>query len=456
MNLFKKALIASAVVASFGASAATVSSTPEQLSAEGVSIGNTATVNPAIDVVVSTLHPAASTITLTFDSNVEFGAFAAAAGGVVTNNPGAGTGTSGDIVFSYGTGSFTFDNVVITDGVAADGELDTISFDVNLGNPITAQSAFRININGAGVVLSGAATVGYSSVDSLDAPIETGTGVIAEEVSQFSFGVGTPFNGVTERVNQVTFAKNGTTATSDTLVMQAINDETLSALVVGADLDISLEGNFDDGLSSLADGHFGATSQRTGIALVAAPDLDEVNDDDIALTVDNLEIGAGTADDNLTLLFTYAAGTIPVTGSIDATATFFAGTDEWEYTGDAGEWKLDATIINVPYFPVGFEGTSTSIHFANETGTATDVIVSAIDDSGNTYGPLDMGSDLAGETVTKVGQTSIMSLFGLTEATKLSVTFNIDADLGDVNAHAYTTSSAGRTEIATSQQNNDF
>jgi hypothetical protein len=451
MNLFKKALVASAVVASFGASAATVSSTPEQLSAEGVSIGNTATINPRIDVVVSTLHPAASTITLTFDSNVEFNAIAAAAGGVVTNNPGAGTGVSGDITFYYGTGSFTFDNVVITDGDATKGELDTIAFDVNLGNPITAQSAFRIEINGGGVILSGGASVDYSSVDSGDVAIETGTGVIAEEVSQFSFGVGTPFNGVTERVSQVTFVKNGTTATSDTLVMQAINNEALSANVVNADLTIDLEGNFDDGASSLADAHFVASSQRTAANLVTPADLDEVNDDDIQLTVDNLEIGSATTNDDISLVFTYAAGTIPVTGDIDATATFFLGTDKWTYTGNAGEWMLDATIINVPYFPVGFEGTSTSVHFANESAATVDVIVSAIDGEGNTYGPMDLGMDFAGDTVTKVGQATIMSLFGLTDSAKLSVTFNIDADEGDVNGYAFTSSEVGRTEISNSQ-----
>lgn len=451
MNLFKKALVASAVVASFGASAATVSSTPEQLSAEGVSIGNTAVVTPAIDVVVGVLHPSASTITLTFDDNVEFNGLTAGVGGVVTNTPSNGTGTAGDITFSYGTGSFTFDNVVITDGDATKGEKDSISFEVNLGNPVTAQSAFRIAIAGGGVTLSGAANVAYSSVDSADVAIETGTGVIAEEVSQFSFGVGAPFNGVVERVNSVTFVKNGTTATTDTLVMQAINNEALSANVVGVGLVVDLEGQFDDGASSLADADFAATSQRTAAALATAADLDETNDDDIKLTVANGEIGAGTTDDNITLVYTYGAGTIPATGSISATATFAAGTDKWVYTDDAGQWKLDATIINVPYFPVGYEGTSSSIHFANEGTADVDVIVSGIDGAGNTYGPLDMGSDFAGSTVTKVSQGAIMSLFGLTEATKLSVTFNIDADKDIVNAYAFTKSEDGRTEISNSQ-----
>lgn len=120
---------------------------------------------------------------------------------------------------------------------------------------------------------------------------------------------------------------------------------------------------------------------------------------------------------------------------------------------DAGEWVFDATIINVPYFPVGFEGTDTSVHFANESGASADVIVTAIDSEGETYGPVNLGEDLAKKSVTKVSQTKIMSLLGLTDATKLSVTFNIDADNGDVNAYAYTQKATqGRTEISTSQQ----
>ena len=93
-----------------------------------------------------------------------------------------------------------------------------------------------------------------------------------------------------------------------------------------------------------------------------------------------------------------------------------------------------------------------SVHFANETSTAADVIVSAIDDDGEVHGPLDLGVDLAGDTVTKVSQTTIMSLFGLTESAKLSVTFNIDADDGTVNAYAFSNAGDARQALVSSQQ----
>jgi hypothetical protein len=469
MNFFKKALVASAVVASFGASAATLSSDPLKMSAEGVSIGNTADDQElTFDVVVNVLHPASSTITLTFDKNFEVSTLAAAAGGVVTNTVGTGTGVSGDISFYYGTGSFTFDNVVITNGDATKGEVDSISFDVNLGNPVTADSAFRIILDGAGAIgdgaglvdLAGASVVSYSSVTSTDVAIETGTGVISTEVSQFAFGVKTPWNGVIERVSQVTFAENGDVATpadADTLVLTAINDESLAANVAAVGLSVVLDGNFDNGGTALANTEFdvaNTNAQRTAAVFGTAPALDTVDFEDLTLTIANAEIGTGSTDDELTVVFDGLTKVIPQTGDIEATATFAAGTDKWTYTESAGEWKLDATIINVPYLPVGKEGTSSSVHFANESSSDVDVIVSAIDADGNVYAAVDLGKDFAKKTVTKVSQAELIALFDLPtdSLTKLSVTFNIDADKGDVNGYAFTTDDTGRTEISTSQQ----
>jgi len=45
-----------------------------------------------------------------------------------------------------------------------------------------------------------------------------------------------------------------------------------------------------------------------------------------------------------------------------------------------------------------------------------------------------------------------MTLLGAPAETKLSVTFNVDANEGVVNGYAFTSSSVGRTEISTSQQ----
>ena len=460
MNFFKKALVATAVVASFGASAAVVSSTPTQLSAEGVSVGLTADdVNFTFDVVVKVEHPSSSIITITFDSAVDLDALAAAAGGVVTNGVGTGTGVSGDVSFDYGTGSFTFDNVVIDTTVAG---AHTLSWTVNLGNPLTANSAFRVLIGGATVDISGASSIAYSSEEADTTPIETGTGIIAEEVSQFSFATKSPWNGVIERIAQVDFVKNSDLGNTDadTVVLTVTNDEGLEASVDGATASVSLTGDFDNGtllLNKLASAEFSTT-------FTAAPAL-AATDDEVTLALTAAEIGLAGADVDVDVTMESATKIIPQTGDVSAEITFTGVTTAAGKTfvvqaaASAGEWVLDATIINVPYFPVGYTDTNSSIHFANESSVDADVIVTAIDNMGMTYGPVNLNTHAAfangleGDTVTKVGQVQLMDLLTIPAGTKVSATFNIDSDIGNVNAYAFSQKTGeGRQALVTSQQ----
>lgn len=461
MNLFKKALVATAVVASFGANAtATVSSTPFQLSAEGVADGVTeALAVVALDVVVGTEHPAASTITLTFDSTVDLNGLT---GGAVTNTPANGTGIAGAgataITFDYGTGSFTFDNVVVEDNDQTKGEKDTISFDINLGNPLTANSAFRLT-TGANVTLSGASSVAYSSVTSGDVAIETGTGTVAAEVTQFSFSAKTQLDGVIQRGASGLFLDGDDI---DAVTFNYANDEALGAALTAPTASLVLSGAFTDVvLAEMVGTTLAATGATApGTPLVAGATVVGAGDATVSLALLNANSAVDGTVTEITVTYNendLLTTDIPVTGAVTA-AMSINGTNG-TVSGDvliasgvsAGEWLVDATIINVPYFPVGYEGTSSSVHFANEGALDVDVIVTAIDDEGNVYGPLDFGSDFAGDTVTKVGQAAIMSLFGLTESTKLSVTFNLDANDGVVNAYSFTSSAVGRTEISNSQ-----
>ncbi len=454
MNLFKKALVASAIVASFGANAtATVSSTPLKLSAEGVAAGNEATNQDlTFDVVVGTLHPAASTITLTFDSTIDLDGLT---GGAVTNTPANGTGTAGNVTFDYGTGSFTFDNVVVDDNDQSKGEQDSISFDINLGNPLTASSAFRITLGDTVVDITGAATVAYASETSGGDEIETGSGTVATEVTQFSFATKTAFDGVIDREDATQFL-DGTDI--DVAVFNYSNNETLGAALDAPTAALKLSASFEDVVAADTVGSTLAATGATnpGTPLVAGvTTVDLVNEDEISLALLNANSAVDGTVTEITLTFNNTSGNLVATGDIEAQMTVdsadLADPLVIATAVAAGEWVVDATIINVPYFPVGFEGTSTSVHFANEGAADVDVIVSAIDADGNEYGPLDMGSDFAGDTVTKVGQAAIMSLFGLTESAKLSVTFNLDANEGVVNAYAFTSSEVGRTEISNSQ-----
>ena len=459
MKLFKKALVATAIFGALGANAAVLSSDPVLLSSEGIAAGLSAeNVVFDVDFVVKKLTPSASVITLTFDENVDLADLETAVGSsevTITNDPSAGTGTvgTGEIIFDYGTGSFTFDRLTV------DADAGTIVFEVNLGNPITAESAFRMSFaSTAGVDFDGAASVSFASVESDDTAIETGTGVLAKTQSQFGFSVAKEFDGRIERISQNAFSRNGdlaTNSTVDTLAFAFTNDEAgLEANLVVTDLAVKFSGDFDNGVtaSPVTSGEFSVSAAGT---MAVATDFNSVS---YALGAPAAAVD-GTKN-TYTVTFqgdAIGAVVIPQTGNIEATATVSAtaGTAivtpfEIATNVDAGSWALDATVINIPYFPVGFDGLSTSVHFANESANAADVIVTAIDQAGNEYsGTL---ADLAGNTVTKVTQIDLMSALTAPAGSKLSVTFNIDANDGDVNAYAFSNAGTGRQALVTSQE----
>jgi len=473
MKLFKKALLATAVVGAMGAQAATISSTPLKLSAEGVALKVTPTAGKlTFDIVVDKDHPSSSVITLKFDKNVELGTLT---GGAVTQGVGSGTAYAGDVGFDYGTGSFTFDDVKVTNGDASKGELDSISFKVNLGNPLTANSAFRVVLGnhqydatpGAGVnkvIVKGASTLSYVSNKADKTQIETGTGVIATEQTQFGFSVDTKLDGLIKRDQLSRFVgANGTAVDTDTVKYTFENDESLGLALTGVNANIRFNGNFKGVVSPIAAGALGTDADSVVMSTGTTPVAIAVND--AYAYQDGSATAAGEKDKYVnTITFQNQSTTdIPVTGDVDASVTVTSVTNAGVTlpTGGysafskvaAGEWAVDATIINVPYLPVNAPNTDTFIHFANETDKEVDVIVTAIDNNGKEYGPMNLGAKLAANTVTKISEPAMDTLFGLKGvATKLSVTFNIDADKGDVNAYAVSQNDKGRTEVSTSQQ----
>jgi hypothetical protein len=469
MKFFKKALIATAILGSVGAQAATVSNSGLKLSAEGVMYKTPVTAQKlTFDIVVDKDHPSASTITLAFDSNVDLTSALTCAGSV-TQGVSAGKAVCGDIGFDYGTGSFTFDNVVIKNGDATKGETDSISFDVNLGNPLYANSAFRIvlgqhdfdtTVTGTNrVLVKGESTLDYSSVDAAKVAIETGDGVIATEVSQYAYSVKTEFDGIIERTAGLQFNPVATDAFSYVLT----NNLGLGLAITGSDTQVMLDGNFEDV------NNFTTVTATVG-STVWSTSTGATETDTGTVTLTAAEHAAapttGTSAYSLSPVVTVTVdGTtsIPVTGMINSKAVVVdnAGnnaTKDFPLGGlviasnvDAGEWALDATIINVPYFPINYTATSTSVHIANEGSKNADVIVTAIDNNGTEYGPTNLGFEANAVTVTKISQGVIATLFGITDPTKLSVTFNIDADAEDVSAHAFSQNEKGRSEVSNSQ-----
>jgi hypothetical protein len=446
-TVFKASLLASAMALSFGSQAATVSSTPLTLSAEGVAQGEVAlNQDLTLDIVVSTQHPSASTITLTFDANVDLDDLD---GGAVANTPASGTGTAGggDIIFDYGTGSFTFDNVVIdttTDGA------HTISFQVNLGNPLTADSAFRMTLDSNKIDISGASTISYSASTSAEDLIETGTGVLADTASQFSFVVSTEYDALINRVDRTTFTPAGVT---DSLTVTFTNDETLPAALTTVAGTLTLEGDFP----------LSVDANWTSIALAGATGSINVAKDEMAYVVTGGDIVNDDGTDNvIDIVYTNTVGAnaIPVTGNINAVLALTAANGDASTvtygTNDAGQFALDASVVNVPYLPVGY-GLSPNVEIANDSSVDAEISVEAFDQFGTQYPSTVLSFMAEGKTVTKVSEADLQVAFGLatTDKRKLSVTFVMDADADAITLAPYYKEGTSRVNVMSDQYKAD-
>ncbi|MGI9832783.1 hypothetical protein ACJPQX_05785 [Vibrio vulnificus] len=410
-KLFNASLVALAVAGTFGAQAATISSTPAQLSAEGIAIGNIYTGDITFDVVVSKEHASSSEIVLSFGDNVDFATNNLAGG--ACGAWAVGQATCGDVSFDVGTGSFTFDNVVV------DSANKTITFDVNLGNAMTANSAFRVTVGAVNdPILEGAANVNYAS-NLGGTEIETGVGKIAETAQQFSFVVNNEFDGKIERINQTTFVPAG----NDILNYTLTNNTALLAKVTGEDATITFSGNF----ANVVAGDFANT---TTIAPVVS-----AGEDLLTVTVPSATVDLG--DYAGILEFDPSGAVIPQTGDIKAGASLAGTTPVTAIASNvaAGEWSLDASVVNVPYLPLGFENIASNVEYSNHGSAVAAVSITAFDSKGNTY-----TGDLAnapGKTVTKYSDAAIMAALGITEPTKLNITFISDADADDVSIVPY-------------------
>jgi hypothetical protein len=480
MKLFNKALVATAVVGAFSAQAVTVSSDEILISQQGTASGIPAVIAEnagddfVLDFVVDALTPSASTITLTFTGGVDLSNINVASESI-DNNIGVGQGEvnlatgSGNATFGYGTGSFTFDKFKVNTPSDAD---HSIEFKVNLGNPLTASSAFRLTLDTItnGIDLgTNTAEVCYSSVDASGTAIENDCQQITSVVSQFSFDVTQEFNGKIERVDQLEFARNNTGSDKDRDLLKFTlqSNEDLVAAVTGADANVTISGNFTGMTATeFTDAN---TSFFGSNASAIAPTVNG-NADEITFVVANsvlLSEGANSATakgGEFSFNANTTSNVIPVTGDITFKVEYTTdGTaaNTFEYTDAAGSWSLDATVINVPYLPLGYEGTDASVHIAND-GSVTANVVATIVKYCNAFNEnvtctdqmrsesVELG-DVPANTVAKLSKGVLADAFGITEPTKVSITFNINSDAQDISAYATVTNDDGRSEVSNSQ-----
>lgn len=418
---------------------------------------------------------AGDVITLVFGKGVT-GLTAFDASAVVGEAGAIGAVTApGEIAIDAGFGTFLFTpgSVSTTSGVT------TATMVVATGTAVPKDSSFDLIINAANLDKTKLTetTVSYSAVSGITGGAKdvagNNTGNFIKTADQVSASVKTKLNAVIVRDGQAKFDSgnsDGATGLADTLVITVKDNQNLLAaassstgaagsVTAGVEATVTVFGDFSKVTTAPApvlSGTAGVSGGATGANVSAGT----ISADKKSMSFSIAAAAAGIAGEYTFTLTNDVTGTkisaedYSVSVSYDASVTSLSNTKaQLLDVADAGKWIVDATIVNVPYFPVGFEGTDSSIHFANLNSAAVDVIVSGIDGDGEKYGPVNLGADLAKNTVTKVSQTKIMELFELTAATKLSVTFNIDATAGTVNAYAYTQKATqGRTEISTTQQ----
>jgi len=455
MKLFKKALLATAIFGAMGAQAADVSDAVKFTSAEGfaVSVASGLSDDRAVRVIVREKLEAGDRITLQFgkgfgDNITSVAAYSA-------------TLATGEMAINNGTADYTF----TVDAVESDFAKGKVVLELDTGYTVELDESFEVVVAAdtfETTATQANATVTYSAVSWKDGSAKdtTGdnTGSFLKFANQYSATVKTALDGVIERKDGVKFISGFPTGNedADTLVLTLKDNTALLDSVKAASVTtFKLAGDFSDFDKTITTGAVPdvtiASSAGDTIAVTA------FTDSVLTFTVTDEATTPGIAGDITVTLDNATRIAVPerikatsfalngdVSYGLPATASVFAN-------APAGKWIVDATIINVPYFPVGFEGVSTSVHFANEGSKDVNVIMTAIDDKGNEYKAFDMG-DLAANTVTKYKQTDIMSAFGITAKTKLSVTFNIDATDGVVNAYAFSSTAAGRQALVTSQE----
>lgn len=441
-KLFNASLVALAVAGTFSVNAADISVNGDsvKISTEAKEVGLSYTGALTFDTIVKKDHSAGSEIVLTFSKDVDLsGVIGGACSGLNSGtftcggkddpaNPGT---TIEGLVFDVGTGSFTFDAVTV------DNTAKTISFNVNLGNPLVANSAFRTTIQKIGI--AGASNLDYAS-NLGGTEIETGKAVIATEASQYSFAVATQYNNRVERVNQHEFA---TFASDETKLVDIAR---VNILDLATEFDVSATTVKSD-IQVNAQLHLGETTQTafgiSGTSLVTSTTIDPVTDAASNLvgftaSVDGLDETTATV-----ITFTNTADKdIALTGfTIDSDVVYNdgnGGADETKtlsQAADLGKWELDASVVNVPYLPVGYETLSANVEYSNHGSTAAAVSITAFDQNGQKHsGDL---PDAAEHTVTKYSDVQIMEALGITAPTKLNITFISDADEENVSIVPY-------------------
>ncbi|QYK00278.1 hypothetical protein [Shewanella psychrotolerans] len=392
-----------------------------------------------------------------------------------------------DITVDTGAGVGTFESPVLVaeDTVKKIGP--KIELVVATGSPVLNNSKTVVQLAGAApAYLPTAGQLVYSAEDGFsgDAKDTTGQNSVALTTStdQEVASVSAVFDGYVNRLNRDTYV-----TTKGNLVAEVTSTRptaTVKATVATETLVLTAKKDLADlTKASLysCDDNSAVSFSATGVASCASGNLETVDvaaaafacsdaaavpacSDTVVFDTSGLTYAAVTGGDQAKFsiyLTPTASKDIPLTTyTVDRVVTYTAAPTNLEYKyvngADFGMFKLDASVVNVPYLPVGL-GLTPNVEIANAGNTDAAIQLEGFDQNGVAYGPVALTKVAKKGAVTKVSEADIQAAFGLaTDGStagkkKLSVTFVLDADAEDITLAPYYRQGESRVNVMSDQ-----
>lgn len=447
-KVFKASLVAATVAFAFGANAADVAVDPVLTMTNEAVLTNTAIAAYEATVIVYNRQElsAGDKVSLTFPLGTVLPAAA-------------------DITIDKGAATATFGTITITPATATVGP--KVNFELLVGNPLLANSKIEITLGGApATFIPKAGNVVYEARDGFTDAVKdttgTGTGTpnqatLITTAAQEVVSLKTPFNGFVERLARITFNANKGSRTA------VLNVREPAALIKAA---VLAPAAANDVVVLKADGHLGGLASLTitdgaNPITVNAANFTASNPaapavlDTVTFAADGLVSAAVAAGTDWTISVTPAGGAtaIPLRNFTLTRKVTYEGVGGFanhvassEFA--AGKFQLDATVVNVPYLPVGYAHLSPVVEITNQGSTDAEISVEAVGKTGIKYGPVVLAKKAKKAGLTSVFESDLAGAFNLPKGSdeKLSVTFVIDADETNVSlAPYYTNSNLGTT-----------
>ncbi|MCU7975896.1 hypothetical protein L5M43_11600 [Shewanella sp. SW36] len=464
-KVFKASIIAATLAAAFGANAA------------DITIDNKLSITK--EAAAAGVASVAYGAKITFYNRQEL-----SAGDVVTLTFPIGTVLTSATTF-VGAGVGSFETPVFVAGSAT--VAPTLTMKVATGSPVLNNSKTEVGIVG---FLPKVGNAVYTAADGFSGAAKdtTGTNSVALTTStdQEVVAVATKFNGFLKRDARGTFETSKGVLVAEVSVSRptattvaAITAETLSLTGKNFDTVKSVQAAIcSDGATPAVDvtsGQpvFSCTGPATledvtvlaaaatcgGVACVAPAKPDTFTFDTSSLTAALPTVSTGKSG-KIAIAFTsnqaktFPVGSLTADRSVTYTKVTATNNPVFDYVkaADIGKFQLDASVVNVPYLPVGL-GLTPNVEIANAGSTDAAIQLEAFDQNGVAYGPVAIAKVAKKGAVTKVAEADIEAAFGLGKDSgkKLSVTFVLDADAADITLAPYYRQNESRVNVLSDQ-----